>query len=216
MDINHLFKTFVLNTGFKILDNTEERILNAATEVFRRRGFAGAKTEELAREAGVNKALLNYYFRSKEKLFQRVFELSMGDFISRVQHLLKGDLPLDMKVYKVVDLYTRMLLDQPDLPIFIISEIRAFPSHFSGMMKESLGESMEVLQRQLDDAFEQGHIRQTSAFTFLMNTLGMTVFPFIAAPLVQHVFGMDKDKFKAQILKRKQELPEMIISTLRP
>jgi len=196
------------------LDNTEEKILNAATQVFRKRGYTGARMEELANKAGVNKALLNYYYRSKEKLFQKVFEAAIKQFINKVVRLLAGDLPLDMKIYRAVELYTRMLLDNPDLPIFVLSEIREFPSHFSKMVMASL--PFEKLEKQLREAHEQNLIRETSVYTFLMNLLGLTVFPFIVAPLAMKLFQMDREAFEDEIHARRKMLPGIIIQTLKP
>ena len=198
------------------MDNTEKTILKAATNVFRKRGYAGARMEELAREADVNKALLNYYYRSKEKLFQKVFEEAIQEFLSKVIRLLSSDLPLDMKVYKAVDLYTRMLLNNPDLPIFILSEIREFPKHLTNLFQSSEAKPFEKLEQQLQHAYKQNHIRKTSVYTFMMNLLGLTVFPFVVEPLARNLFQMDRDSFEQEILKRKKILPEMIIQTLKP
>ncbi len=198
------------------MDNTEKTILKAATNVFRKRGYAGARMEELAREADVNKALLNYYYRSKEKLFQKVFEEAIQEFLSKVIRLLSSDLPLDMKVYKAVDLYTRMLLNNPDLPIFILSELREFPKHLTDLFQSSEAKPFEKLEQQLQHAYKQNHIRKTSVYTFMMNLLGLTVFPFVVEPLARNLFQMDRDSFEQEILKRKKILPEMIIQTLKP
>ena len=214
--INHSFKTYVLYFYLNLLDNTEKKILNAATTLFQRKGYSGAKMEALASEAGVNKALLNYYYRSKERLFQKVFENSIREFLQKVLSLLGGELPLDMKVYKAVDLYTRMLLEHPDLPIFIISEIRHFPDHIGEFIRKPMATTLQVLDEQLAEAHKKGLIREISAFTFFMNLLGLTVFPFIISPLTTHLFKMQGDDFKNEILKRKQQLPNMIIQTMRP
>jgi TetR/AcrR family transcriptional regulator len=197
------------------LDNTEEKILTAATRVFQRQGYSGARMDKLAKEAGVNKALLNYYYRSKEKLFQKVFELSMKTFIQKLSQLLQSDLPLDMKIYKAVDLYTRMLLENPELPLFIISEIREFPLHVENMLQPMMEKSLVVLEKQLEEAHQAGQIKRTTVYTFMMNLLGLTVFPFVVAPLALRLFGMDAAAFKERIIERKKQLPEMIIQTLK-
>ena len=172
--------------------------------------------EELAKEAGVNKALLNYYYRSKERLFQQVFEDSMREFLQKVVFLLGGDLPLDMKVYKAVDLYTRMLLEHPDLPIFILSEIRQFPDHIDEFIGTRMTSALNILESQLIQAHENGLIRKTSVFTFLMNLLGLTVFPFMTFAMTIRLLKMEPEDFKKELLKRKQDLPNMIIQTMKP
>lgn len=212
---NHSFKVNILIFYLNHLDNTEKKILTAATTVFRKRGFSATRMEELAKEADVNKALLNYYYRSKEKLFQKVFQAAIREFFKKVMKLLGSDLPLDMKVYKAVDLYTRMLLENPDLPIFIMSEIREFPSQFTDTFMLSR-KPLKKLEQQLQEAYSQNFIRKTSVYTFLMNLLGLTVFPFIAEPLAKNLFQLDRDSFEKEILARKKILPGMIIQTLKP
>ncbi len=196
-------------------DNTEKKILAAARTVFHKRGYTGARMEEIAKTAGVNKALLNYYFRSKEKLFKKVFQEAVHEFIRDIVKLLGGDLPLDMKIYRIVDLYTRMLLKNPDLPIFVLSEIREQPERLADMflMKGEL--PFIMLENQLKKAHEDGHIKRTSVYTFLMNVMSLTVFPFVSSPLMKNIFKMEESEFRDLILERKKTLPEMIINTFK-
>ena len=196
-------------------DNTEKKVLIAAREVFHKRGYTGARMEEIAKTAGVNKALLNYYYRSKEKLFKQVFQEAVHEFIKDVVKLLMGDLPLDMKIYRIVDLYTHMLLKNPYLPIFVLSEIREQPERLADVFLIKGDLPFETLENQLNQAHEDGHIKRTSVYTFLMNLMSLTVFPFISSPLMRNIFKMDESDFKRVILERKKALPRMIINTLK-
>ncbi len=196
-------------------DNTEKKILAAARTVFHKRGYTGARMEEIAKTAGVNKALLNYYFRSKEKLFKKVFQEAVHEFIRDIVKLLGGDLPLDMKIYRIVDLYTRMLLKNPDLPIFVLSEIREQPERLADMFLMKGDLPFIMLENQLKKAHEDGHIKRTSVYTFLMNVMSLTVFPFVSSPLMKNIFKMEESEFRDLILERKKTLPEMIINTFK-
>ena len=196
-------------------DNTEEKVLSAARIVFHKSGYAGARMEEIAKVAGVNKALLNYYYRSKEKLFKQVFQEAFREFIQDVIKLLGSDLPLDMKIYKIVDFYTHMLLKNPDLPIFVLNEMREGPDRLADVFLEYGNFPLDILEDQLTKAFEAGHIKSTSVYTFLMNLMSLTVFPFIVSPLMENLFKLEKDEFRQVIMERKKVLPEMIINTFK-
>ncbi len=196
-------------------DNTEEKVLSAARIVFLKRGYTGARMEGIAKTAGVNKALLNYYYRSKEKLFKQVFQEAFREFIQDVIKLLGSDLPLDMKVYKIVDFYTYMLLKNPDLPIFVLSEMREGPDMLADVFLKYGNFPLDILEEQLAEAHEAGYIKRTSVYTFLMNLMSLTVFPFIVSPLMENLFKWDKNEFREIIMERKKVLPEMIINTFK-
>lgn len=197
-------------------DNTEIKVLNAARSVFQKKGYSGARMEEIANTAGVNKALLNYYYRSKEKLFRQVFEEAFREFIPTVINILDGDLPLDMKIYRTVDVYTRMLLKNKDLPMFVLSEIRENPDKIADMFMGKKDLTFQKLEQQLSEEYEKGTIVKTTVHTFLINLLSLIVYPYIVQPLMNRMFGIGDKKFEELMLERKSALPEMIIETFKP
>ncbi|MCH8232960.1 MAG: TetR/AcrR family transcriptional regulator [Bacteroidetes bacterium] len=197
-------------------DNTEIKVLNAARSVFQKKGYSGARMEEIANTAGVNKALLNYYYRSKEKLFWRVFEEAFREFIPTVINILDGDLPLDMKIYRTVDVYTRMLLKNRDLPMFVLNEIRENPDKIADMFMGKMHLTFQKLEQQLSEEYEKGTIVKTTVHTFLINLLSLIVYPYIVQPLMNRMFGIGDEKFEELMLERKNALPEMIIETFKP
>src|SRR5688572_23826496 len=110
---------------------TEERIKAAARKVFTKKGYSAARTRDIAEEAGINLALLNYYFRSKEKLFEQVMLEKFQKFFGVVVPILVDiDTTLEQKIELVANNYISMLLENPDLPIFVLSEIRNNPDRF--------------------------------------------------------------------------------------
>jgi len=197
------------------IDNTEDKILEAARTVFRRKGFSGARMQEIARTAGVNKALLNYYYRSKEKLFKRVFEEAFREFIPIVLKVLDGDLPLDMKIYKTVDIYTRMLINNKDLPLFVLNEIREHPDKVADLFPSGESFAFENLEAQLQREHRNGRIRNIATPMFLLNLLSLTVFPFIVEPVLRNVMHMSKENYMSLIMERKKMVPNMIIESLK-
>lgn len=103
---------------------TEGLIFDAALQVFQRKGLAGARMQEIADEAGINKSMLHYYFRSKELLFKEVFLLSFKQFIASVVPVLNQEIPWEEKIPLLVEHYILSIQKNPDLPIFIINELR--------------------------------------------------------------------------------------------
>ena len=197
-------------------DNTEDKVLHAARIVFQKKGYSGARMEEIANTAGVNKALLNYYYRSKEKLFRQVFEEAFSEFIPTVINILNGDLPLDMKIYRTVDVYTRMLLKNKDLPMFVLNEIRENPNKIEELLMTKKHLTFQKLEQQLYEEYEKGTIVETTVHTFLINLLSLIVYPYIVQPMMSRMFDIDDKKFEELMLERKNALPAMIIETFRP
>src|SRR6188474_52868 len=112
--------------------NTEEKIKNAARAVFHKKGFAAARTRDIAEEAGINLALLNYYFRSKEKLFELIMLENIQQFVRGVKEIImEEDTELRDKIERISSFYIDMLIRNPDLPLFILSELRANPDHLA-------------------------------------------------------------------------------------
>src|SRR2546423_462692 len=107
--------------------DTERWILDAAHAVFLRHGTAGARMQEIAREAGVNSALLHYYFRTKDRLAASVFERAAGQLLPAVIRVLGSDAELEAKVEQVVDIELRQLTATPYLPGSILSELTHHP-----------------------------------------------------------------------------------------
>lgn len=195
---------------------TEAKILDAAHAVFMRSGTAGARMHEIAEEAGVNKALLHYYFRGKEQLSQAVFRRAAGEFFPRVFGILASELPLEEKVRTVVDRDIDFLSRHPYLPAYIISEVHHHPERMAGLMKEFNTLSLDVLQAQLDQGAAEGRLRPIRAEHAVLNLVGMIVFPFVAGPLVSVILNVDPGARQALMEERRTLIPEFFLNALRP
>jgi AcrR family transcriptional regulator len=184
---------------------TEQKIKEAASRVFTKKGYGNARTRDIAEEAGINLALLNYYFRSKEKLFNIV----MGERIEKLFGVLAPVLndestTVEEKLEKITDNYITMLIEHPDLPIFVLSEIRNNPEQLSSRMQAKRHLTESVFIRQLVE-----RRKDISPYHFLMNLLGMTLFPFIGKPVLGPIMGGD-DQFQAVMEQRKKLIPKWI------
>ena len=203
--------------------DTERRILDAAHRVFLRSGTAGARTQEIAAEAGVNSALLHYYFRSKERLAAAVFHRAAGELFPLVAGILVSDLPLAEKVRRVVEVELDRLSRTPYLPAYVISELAYHPERIHQLVAALTGERPGVLgrtvlkkiQTQIRAEVRAGRLRPIRAEQFLVNLLSLCIFPFAAQPMLA-VLGLDGDRFTRFIRDRKRDLPEFFMTALRP
>jgi TetR/AcrR family transcriptional regulator len=203
---------------------TERRILDAANAVFLKRGTAGARMQEIAREAGVNHALLHYYFRSKGQLAAAVFQRAAGALLPAVIEVMSSTRPLRDKVHEVVAIEIDHLTKAPQLPAYIISELAHHPERVHQLVADTAGVSPDaigrrvtsVLKRQIAAAVRRGEIRSIDPAQFIVNLLSLCIFPFAARPLLQGVLGMDDVAFTAFIARRRVQLPEFFMEALRP
>lgn len=179
----------------KIDTSTEEKIIEAARKVFLEKGYAATRTRDIAEKAGINLALLNYYFRSKEKLFQLVMVEKLQQLFSVVLPIVNNDeLTLEQKLETLAENYIDLLIDNSDLPIFILSEIRANPERFKDRLQ---------VQHILRNSSFVSQIREkrpdVEPVHFIVSLLGMIIFPFIAKPIL----FSDTKRFNALMEERK-------------
>ena len=194
---------------------TEERIKAAARKVFHQKGYAGTRTRDIAEEAGINHAMVNYYFRSKEKLFQIVMIETMTYFFQGISAILNEETTsLEQKIEQVVAKYIDLLLEEPELPTFVFNEVRTNPEPFveNSPIHEALQSS--VLARQYAEAVARGEVSEPNLLQMVLNVIGLVIFPFIAQPILIALNKIDNDQYKALILERKALIPQWIKAML--
>ena len=202
--------------------DTEQRILDAAHAVFLRRGTSGARMQEIADEAGVNKALLHYYFRSKDRLAEAVFERAFRELLPAVLGTLGSELSVEEKVERVIAIELETLRRAPFLPGYVISELHQHPDRITQMLHAENGPAarfpgvMRTLGQQLDERAAAGTLRPIDPATFTINLLSLCVFPFVARPLLGAVFGWDAEQFEGVIDERAASLAGFFLNALRP
>lgn len=195
-------------------DNTEEKILNAAQTVFIRKGMDGARMQEIADEAGINKALLHYYFRTKEKLFNAIFKTVFSKIIPNLMTMVHSDLPLEEKLGTFIDNYIDLLQKNPILPTFILKEMNRNPEFLASVIKGSGVKPAEVLGM-FEKEMEAGKIRKMDPRDLLINMLGLSIFPIAAGPLLSIMFfENDKKAYNEFIERRKITIKEFILNSI--
>jgi AcrR family transcriptional regulator len=203
---------------------TETRILEAAHAVFLRHGTAGARMQEIAATAGVNAALLHYYFRSKERLSEAVFRRAAGQLLPAVIAILASERSLEDKVTSVIDVELTRLSQVPYLPGYVLSELTHHPeragqllSGVTGLVPTEVGRRvLASLRGQIADAVKRKQIRAITAEQFVVNLLALCVFPFAARPMLMAMFGADDKAFSRFIDQRRRDLPAFFLGALRP
>jgi AcrR family transcriptional regulator len=203
---------------------TEQRILDAARAVFIRRGTAGARMQEIATEAGVNQALLHYYFRSKERLSAAVFAQMASRLFPALIQTLGAETSLDEKIDALIGLYLENLSRNPFLPGYLLSELHHHPERLPQLLAAATGadpgavlpRAFKKLGDQIAARVKAGTMRPISPEQFVANLISLCIFPFAARPMLSMVFGMDDAAFARFIERRKTELPAFFRNALRP
>ena len=208
--------TIWLNCMVKEKDtSTEQKILDAAKKVFVTKGMAGARMQDIADEAGINKALLHYYFRSKEKLFEVIFQETAGKFIPRINEIMSSDINMYEKIEAFSQEYIQKVIENPFLQIYIMNEMHKQPEEFINKMwggeKPKIGKFIEQIQ----EAIEKKEIRPINPAQLLMNLMSLCVFPFIGKPMLQMVAGINDKQFLELMHERKILVPQFIIQAIK-
>ncbi len=195
---------------------TEVKIKNAASIVFHKKGFSATRTRDIAEEAGINLALLNYYFRSKEKLFDIIMQESMQGFFKSLKEVLNNDkTSLENKIETLVNNYIDLLTANPDIPLFLLNELRRNPDKLISKMgmKEILMESYFI--KQFQQGIKKGMVAPFNPIHFMMNLMGMTIFPFIASPVMKGLGDLSDKNFDELMMQRKSLIPKWIEAQLK-
>ena len=204
---------------------TEERILDAAHQVLLRRGTAGARMQEIAAEAGVNQALLHYYFRTKEQLARAAFERAGSQLMPAVIDVIASPAPLDEKVRRVIAIELDHLSRAPYLPGYIIGEVSQRPERaqqlIAAMTRGATPDALRprvfgTLRRQIAERVASGAMRPIAPESFMVNLMSLCIFPFAARPMLQALLGFDAAGFAAFVAARRVELADFFLGGLRP
>lgn len=203
---------------------TERRILDAARAVFIRRGTAGARMQEIAAEAGVNQALLHYYYRSKERLAAAVFQQFASRLFPTVLGIVGSDISIDEKIDALIATYLDNLTRNPFLPGYLLSELHHQPERVAqfltavtgGEPDSKLAPAFAKLGAQIEERVRAGTMRAIAPQQFVVNLISLCIFPFAARPMLRIVLGMDDAAFMHFIEQRRWELPSYIRNAIRP
>jgi TetR/AcrR family transcriptional regulator len=193
-----------------MVSSTEEKIYEAARKVFILKGMEGARMQEIADEAGMNKALLHYYFRSKENLFAAVFKDIFTKFFDKVRYSLLSDAPAKEKLIFFTENYIDMISANPYIPQFIINEINRDPKVLKSLMFDS-GVEPEKLLEMFEDLRSGEDSLNIDTRHIVVSILGMLIFPYAARPLLQMIYFNDNYEEYNRFLDERKEAAKSII-----
>jgi AcrR family transcriptional regulator len=199
-----------------LADSTEQKIFDAAHEVFVQKGMDGAKMQEIADRAGINKALLHYYYRSKDKLYEAVARAVIGRAAPMISQLIESDKPLEEKIRHFIEFYISIISKNPFIPLFIISEINKHPDHFFEKILPAELPKPQIFIRQVEEEIAAGRIRAINPKHLVINIVSMCVFPFIAKPMARFALGLNSAELKIFLDERKVQVTEFVLASLRP
>ena len=206
---------YIVNMSKTKDENTEQQILNAAKNVFQTKGMDGARMQEIADTAGINKAMLHYYYRSKQLLFEAVFKNAFSLLAPQLNAILNDDSTVEDKVKNFTSNYISFIIKHPYLPNFIIQELNR-NQDFILKLKDNKGfPNLEKFKKQVDEEVNKGIIKPISGEQLFINIMALNIFPFIAKPLIMAFANADNEAYMQLMEDRKTEVANFIINSIK-
>lgn len=200
-------------------NQTEKLVLEAAMKVFTQKGYAAARMDDIAKEANINRALLHYYFRSKDKMFDLIFEQKVKEFFSGLGQILFSDRKLEDVIREMVKHEITLIVANPYLPLFVLQELQQSPERLlnhakaSGMSPNLILKRFSVL---VNDAIRSKTINKIEPGQLLINIMSLCIYPMIAKPVLKSVLELDDKKFDNMMAQRIGQVSEFILLSIKP
>lgn len=196
-------------------DTSQERILLAAKKIFLQKGMAGARMQDIADEAGINKALLHYYFRNKEILFDMIFLEALKQFFPKITDVVQSDISLFEKIEIFCREYIDMMQQNAYLPLFVLNEVNKDPVRFKEKFWQNKNVVFLKFVEQIDTEVKRGKIKSVNPAHLFINMISMCIFPFIAKPIWMMTTNVDEMQFRYFMEQRKTEVSKFIIESIK-
>ncbi|QEN06472.1 TetR/AcrR family transcriptional regulator [Oceanispirochaeta crateris] len=197
----------------------EQAIIESAEELFLEKGSASTSTTEIARKAGCNQTLVHYYFRTKEKLFQAIFEKKINLFLSSFQEIGEMSIPFEEKLEKIIDTHFELISKSPRLPFFILNEMTTNPSRID-FLKEIFAPQarlvFSVLDSDMKGAIKEGRIRKMETQELFWTIVSLNISAFLLYPIMNKVLDLKEDQFNEFAQRRKIQNIQTILNSLKP
>ncbi len=194
---------------------TENIILEAAKTVFQNKGMDGARMQEIADTANINKSMLHYYYRSKQLLFEAVFKSAFALLSPQLNAVLNDNSSIEEKVKSFTANYITFIIKHPYLPTFIIQELNRNPDFILKMKDKQGFPNLEKFKKQVNLEIKEGKINPIAAEQLFINILALNIFPFIASPLIKGFVNIEEDAFQQLLENRKIEVANFIINAIK-
>lgn len=195
-------------------DSARDRILQVAADVFYRKGLAGARMQEIGDAAGVNKAMLHYYFKTKAQLFETVFQRALGEFLGGLSHVFDAPLPLKQKIANYVDYCLEALQVNPSVVVFIVHELHQRPERLTEQFALPMTAHIAAFRQQWAAESERPVSSYDTADQLFTDMVSLCVYPFLATPLLQGLLGKSKTAYADFLRERKQSIKKHLLERL--
>lgn len=195
-------------------NTTEQQILGAAITIFQTKGMNGARMQEIADTAGINKAMLHYYYRSKQLLFEAVFSNAFSLLAPQLNAILNDDSSIEDKIKNFTSNYISFIIKHPYLPNFIIQELNRNPDFIIKIKNTQGFPNIEKFKNQVNVEVVKGILKPISAEQLFINIMALNIFPFVAKPLIKAFTNTDEQSYQQLIEDRKTEVSNFIISSI--
>ena len=202
----------------QIVQNKEQQILKVAEREFLEKGYDGARTTSIAKAAGVTHAMLHYYFRTKEQLFERIIDKKMEEMVPLMTHLFgNSDLPLVRRIEEAVSIHFDFVMANPDLPKFLINEVLPNRERFELFRSKIEGffHIITDLQGEVDEAATRGEIKPFNVILLFQSILSLNILPSVMANMVENLVGDNKQAVETFLAQRKAENIELIMQRIK-
>lgn len=196
-------------------NTTRDKLIETAKELFLTKGVDRVGVREIATKAGINLSLMNYYFRSKEMLFEAIFEMLVNEKAIVLKQILDSDKPLEEKIKSYVYTYIDILIDDPLLVSFVLSVIHRNNEKIANMKAIFNLYNTDIFSAQLRREVELGRIKPIDSEQFYVSMISLILFPFSIKPLIGDRNKLDERATKLFLVERKKAVYEMLIASIR-
>ncbi|MDC0034707.1 TetR/AcrR family transcriptional regulator [Flavobacteriaceae bacterium] len=195
--------------------DTELKIRDAAKSLFLKKGYSATTTRDIAQESQINLALLNYYFKSKRRLFEIIMFETLYDFLNKMVEVYNDEeTTIREKIELASSKYIDMIIAEPLLPTFILNELKNNPTNFLKMPTAKVIMKSQLIS-QYNDGVKKGIYKKVDSIHFITNILSLIVFPFICSPIIMKMEKLNKTDFNKMMNQRKKLIPEWIIQMIK-
>lgn len=205
----------MVNNGV-IQEDVKQRIRQAATAEFMNKGLEGARMQDIADAAKINKAMLHYYFRNKQQLFEMIYAEKIQQVFTAMDILLQKEVPFEERLFSFIEKEIQIVSSFPSLPVFVLHELRNDPGLIHRNLPDSmLTKKMSDVRDMLTKEIDSGTIDEVSVEDFLMNCISLCIYPIIAQPVFSVYFQLSPEAYSQFILNRPAQVTRLIMQSLK-
>ncbi len=205
----------MFNSNKEDLNETQIKIMEAAMAEFLEKGFSGARMQNIADNAGMNKALLHYYYRNKESLFKQVFLDVLIDMFSMLTDIIETEIDFESKLNKLVKSYMNYLIEHRQFPLFLLNEIYRNPEIVDQVLRESdVTETWDKFYNELCQSQKNGDVIELNPAHIIVTIVSLVVFPVAASNVITRFADISQSEYYEFLQERIDIIPEFLIKAL--